>query len=103
VTDDAPHSAPVLPRGPWSAAHPIRLLATTGAIPNDALVVSNDLPTDIRSSLLRWALNLRSGTRGQELCSELFGADSFRVSAPTHFDPLRHLVNEARVRLLEKP
>jgi phosphonate transport system substrate-binding protein len=92
---------PPLPRGPWTtegaSPPPLRLLATTGAIPNDALVVSSSLPADLRLSLLRWVLNLGAG-RAQQLCAELFGADAFQVSSPAHFDPLRRLVSVARSR-----
>jgi ABC-type phosphate/phosphonate transport system substrate-binding protein len=75
----------------------LRILATTGAIPNDALVVSNRLAADVRLALVRWILAI-SGSRAQALSGELFGADAFRVASPTHFEPLRRLVAMARMR-----
>jgi phosphonate transport system substrate-binding protein len=93
---------PPLPRGPWSAAvgapPPLRILATTGAIPNDAIVASARLPTDTRLAVLRWVLAPR-GSRAQEICLDLFGAEGFRTSQATHFDPLRRLVAIAETRM----
>jgi phosphonate transport system substrate-binding protein len=91
--------APPLPRGSWTKEGapqpPLRVLAMTGAIPNDALVVATSVPSELRLSLLRWLLNLGPG-RALQLCGELFGADAFQVSSPAHFDPLRRLVARSR-------
>ncbi len=111
-SDSGPHAvpsptfSPSLPQGPWTTsstgALPVRILATTGAIPNDALVASNRMPTEARLALTRWVLAL-SGSRAQKLSADLFGAESFRVAEPAHFEPLRRLVAVARTRSIRPP
>ena len=88
--------------GPWTSAlganiaPTLAVLATTGAIPNDAIVVSNDLPAEVRGSVLRWLMSPHVG-RSQVLCRELFDADVFRVASESHFAPLRRMLATARV------
>ncbi len=94
----APSSA--LPLGAWSGPDgkttlPLRLLAATGPIPNDALVVSSQLSVDTRSRLLRWFLDLRD-ERVKKFCGDLFGASAFRVAAPEHFAALQQMMWAAR-------
>ena len=89
-----------LPMGPWSgpdgkAKPPLRLLAATGPIPNDALIVSSQLRVDMRSRLLRWFLDLRD-ERAKRYSSDLFGASAFRVAAPEHFAALQQMLRAAR-------
>jgi phosphonate transport system substrate-binding protein len=90
------------PPGPsfWSGADgkmnpSLRVLAASAAIPNDAIVVSSDLPVDVRSRLLRWFLDLREPA-SKRLCGELFGANGFRVAAPEHFSALQQMMRAAR-------
>jgi ABC-type phosphate/phosphonate transport system substrate-binding protein len=89
-----------LPSGSWSGPDgktnlPLRLLAVSGPIPNDAIIVSTALPVDVRTQLLRWFLDLK-GARAQKLCLELFGAGGFRVAAPEHFAALQQMMQVAR-------
>ena len=89
-----------LPMGPWSgpdgkAKPPLRLLAATGPIPNDALIVSSQLRVDMRSRLLRWFLDLRDD-RAKRYSNDLFGASAFRVAAPEHFAALQQMLRAAR-------
>jgi len=94
-----PPPAP-LPPGAWSGSDgksnlPLRLLAVSGPIPNDAIIVSSALPVDVRTQLLRWFLDLKH-PRAQKLCTELFGAGGFRVAAPEHFAALQQMMQVAR-------
>jgi phosphonate transport system substrate-binding protein len=85
--------------GSWTGATevPLEVLATSGSIPNDAIVVSTTLPSDVRSQLLRWLISMRSPS-AKRLCADLFSADSFRVASTAHFEPLRRIVLAARAR-----
>jgi phosphonate transport system substrate-binding protein len=74
---------------------PLRVLAATGPIPNDAIVVSSQLSVDLRSRLLRWFLDLREG-RATRFCADLFGAGAFRVAATEHFTALQQMMWAAR-------
>jgi phosphonate transport system substrate-binding protein len=87
------------PHGPWvgASAVPIAVLATSGAIPNDAIVVSTGVSVDVRAKLLRWLLELRT-PQAKKLCADLFAADSFRVAAKEHYEPLRRMLLAAEVR-----
>jgi phosphate/phosphite/phosphonate ABC transporter binding protein len=73
----------------------VRLLAATGPIPNDAIIVSSQLPVEMRSKLLRWFLDLRD-ERARKFCVDLFGAGAFRVAAPEHFAALQQMMRAAR-------
>jgi ABC-type phosphate/phosphonate transport system substrate-binding protein len=89
-----------LPPGAWSGSGgktslPLRMLATSAPIPNDAIIVSTALPVDLRTRLLRWFLDLKSA-RAQKLCLDLFGAGGFRVAAPEHFAALQQMMQVAR-------
>lgn len=88
-------------RGPWMdddgrSLRPIDVLATFGPIPNDALVGSNELSAPARSSIARFLLD--PPPRVRDLFSRLLGASDFRVPAPAHYDPLRHMMRTARAR-----
>jgi ABC-type phosphate/phosphonate transport system substrate-binding protein len=73
----------------------VRLLAATGPIPNDAVIVSSQLPVEMRSKLLRWFLDLKD-ERAKKFCGDLFGAGAFRVAAPEHFLALQQMMRAAR-------
>jgi phosphate/phosphite/phosphonate ABC transporter binding protein len=88
------------PQGPWSKvarAADIIVVATTGTIPNDTVLLSRSLEPELRSKILRWLLDLRS-PRARALSAELFGADSFRVGSPAHYEPLKRILIAARAR-----
>jgi phosphonate transport system substrate-binding protein len=87
------------PHGPWASASavPIAVLATSGTIPNDAIVVSTSVSVDVRAKLLRWLLELRT-PQAKKLCADLFAADAFRVAAKEHYEPLRRMLLAAQVR-----
>jgi len=88
-------------KGAWTAATktPLEVVAMTGAIPNDAIVASVAVPTDVRSKLLRWFMDLPS-PEAKRLSALLFGADGFRMVAKEHFDPLRTILSAAKGSLL---
>ncbi len=99
VMPAAPFATP-LPHGAWSGSDgktqlPLRLLAATGPIPNDAIVASAQLPVDMRSRLLRWFLDLKD-ERAKKHCADLFGASSFRVAAQEHFAALQQMMWAAK-------
>jgi phosphonate transport system substrate-binding protein len=83
-------------RGAWGDAA-VRVVTTSGAIPNDAIVVSRAAAPEVRSKLLRWLLNLRTA-RAKSLCQDLFGAEAFRIATREHFEPLRRILIAARAR-----
>jgi phosphonate transport system substrate-binding protein len=72
----------------------VDVLATPGPIPNDAIVVSNQLPIEARQALLRWLLALDA--RGKELFGELVRAEGFRTAQPSHFEALRRLLEQSK-------
>lgn len=75
---------------------PIEVLATTSAIPNDAIVASSQVQAATRSGLTRWLLSLDG--RARELFEMVVGSGDFRVPAPDHYDMLRHALRAARAR-----
>jgi phosphonate transport system substrate-binding protein len=85
--------------GGWTTADgrplkPLRVLATAGPIPNDAMVAANVFDEDIRRRLLQW---LRAPSdRAKAIFFELLRAEGFRPAQPAHFEPLRKLLEEAR-------
>lgn len=78
------------------ALHPVETIATTGPIPNDAIVASTKLPLPARASIRRWLLQLDQ--RGKELFQLLLRAQEFRTFPDGHFDPLKHTIRVARAR-----
>jgi phosphate/phosphite/phosphonate ABC transporter binding protein len=92
---ESPSTAGALTSLDGTSAGPLRLLAASAPIPNDALVVSAELPIDMRSKLLRWFLDLKN-ERARKLCFDLLGAGGFRVAAPEHFAALHQMVRAAR-------
>jgi phosphonate transport system substrate-binding protein len=79
-----------------SGARAVKMIASAGPIPNDAIVGSAKLPLHLRGSLTRWLLHLSA--REQELFHRLLRSAEFRVFAPAHFDPLKHMIRAARSR-----
>jgi phosphonate transport system substrate-binding protein len=72
----------------------VRVLATAGPIPNDAMVASSALDEATRQRVLQW---LRApDDRAKALFFELLRADGFRPAQSSHFEPLRKLLEEAR-------
>jgi ABC-type phosphate/phosphonate transport system substrate-binding protein len=82
-------------------ARAVELIATTGAIPNDAIVGSAKLPLPVRAAITRFLIDL--SPRGKQLFDQLLQASEFRVSRPGHFEPLKHMVRVARVRGVSIP
>jgi phosphonate transport system substrate-binding protein len=83
----------------WTSAsgaeRPLDALMVTGAIPNDALVLSTRLPAELRARLTRWLL-VDIPARARQLTLELMGASHFRAAQPGHFAPLRRILTAAR-------
>jgi phosphonate transport system substrate-binding protein len=85
--------------GAWTTADgrpvkPVRVLATAGPIPNDAMLASSALDDEMRKRVLAW---LRApGERAKQLFFELLRAEGFRPAQPSHYEPLRKLLEEAR-------
>jgi phosphonate transport system substrate-binding protein len=75
----------------------LRVLAASGPIPNDALVVSSEMPIEMRSKLLRFFLDFRTEDV-RKLCLSLFGAGGFRVASPEHFAALQQMMRSARAQ-----
>ncbi len=80
---------------------PVDVLATFGPIPNDAVAAATKLPADVRARVTRFFLELES--RERALLNDLVHATTFRVCAPAHFEPLRHIIRAARARGYNEP
>jgi phosphonate transport system substrate-binding protein len=76
------------------AERPLGALTVTGAIPNDALVLSPRLPPELRARITRWLL-VDMPQRARQLTMELMGAPHFRSAQPGHFAPLRRILTAA--------
>jgi phosphonate transport system substrate-binding protein len=79
-----------------SNARPVDMISSAGPIPNDAIVGSTKLPLPTRAGLTRWLLEL--DPRAKTLFQQLLRATEFRVLAPAHYEPLKHIVRTARAR-----
>jgi phosphonate transport system substrate-binding protein len=95
-----PRTKRILTAG-WTAAdgqtlRPVDLVTTAGPIPNDAIVAAARLPSSVKTALTRWLLNLDE--RSKAILTELFHVKAFKLSTPTHFEPLRHMLRAARAR-----
>jgi ABC-type phosphate/phosphonate transport system substrate-binding protein len=79
---------------PAGAERPLGALTITGAIPNDALVLSPRLPPELCARITRWLL-VDMPPRARALTLELMGASHFRAAQPGHFAPLRRILTAA--------
>lgn len=82
-------------QGAWtspdgSSSRPVEVLTTLGPIPNDGLVVSDRMPREAQTSLLRFLLAPDPRTR--ELFKLTMRAESFHAATPAHYAHLRRLV-----------
>jgi phosphate/phosphite/phosphonate ABC transporter binding protein len=87
-------------RGGWTDpdgtnARPIRVLATFGPIPNDAMAVSTTLPDSVREALRRAAVDATSTPTLKSAIRHLFGAESLAPVAEETYAELRGLVAKA--------
>ncbi len=76
------------------AERPLDALTITGAIPNDALVLSPRLAPEVRAKLTRWLL-VDMPERARQLTLDLMGASQFRLAQAGHFAPLRRILTAA--------
>jgi phosphonate transport system substrate-binding protein len=86
--------------GAWTdtegaSLRPVKVLATIGPIPNDAIVASMDLSPMARLNVKKWLLDLDGPARA--LFGQLLSADAFRLSDEQHFAPVRAMVARAKV------
>ena len=87
-------------RGGWtdpdgSNARPIKVLATFGPIPNDAMAVSTALAGEVRDALSRAAIYSTATPALRASLRHLFGADSLAPIAEAAYSELRALVSRA--------
>jgi phosphonate transport system substrate-binding protein len=87
-------------RGGWTDPdgtnpRPIRVLATFGPIPNDAMAASTALDGSVREALTRAALSLSSTPTLKSALRHLFGAESLAPVAEDTYAELRGLVAKA--------
>jgi len=75
---------------------PVEVLCTSGPIPNDALVISAAVPSEVKAALLRWLTTLDSKAR--EVFGALVRAERFRAATPAHYAPLRRILASAKAR-----
>ncbi|MBI2389345.1 MAG: PhnD/SsuA/transferrin family substrate-binding protein [Deltaproteobacteria bacterium] len=87
-------------RGGWtdpdgSNARPIKVLATFGPIPNDAMAASTALAPEVRDALARAAISSSSSPSLRAALRHLFGAEALAPVAEDTFSELRGLVARA--------
>ncbi len=87
-------------RGGWtdpdgSNARPIRVLATFGPIPNDAMAASTALAHEVRDALTRAAIHATATPTLRAAPRHLFGAESLAAVADETYGELRGLVAKA--------
>lgn len=70
----------------------VRILLSTGPIPSDVIMISSELPEDQVALISAALTNL-----GQPIRS-LMNAEAFEPPAPGHFDELRRMITQARLR-----
>ncbi len=73
---------------------PLDALTITGAIPNDALVLSPALTANQRAKIQRWFI-MDMPARARQLTLDLMGASEFRAGSLSHFAPLRRMLAAA--------
>jgi len=84
-----------------AAPDAVRVLATAGPIPSDAIVVSTKLPSEILEALPA-ALQRLARTVPEDL-RHLLRADGLQAPPAGHFDELRRLMREASTRSGSRP
>lgn len=72
---------------------PVEVLWTSSPIPNDALVISAAVPTEVKAALLRWLTAL--DPKAREVFGALVRAERFRAATPAHYAPLRRMLTKA--------
>ncbi|GAC1352123.1 MAG: phosphate/phosphite/phosphonate ABC transporter substrate-binding protein [Polyangiales bacterium] len=87
-------------RGGWtdpdgSNPRPIKVIATFGPIPNDAMAASTALASDVSDALARAAIGCTATPPLRAALRHLFGADSLSPIAPNAYADLRALMDRA--------
>lgn len=87
-------------RGGWtdpdgSNPKPIKVLATFGPIPNDAMAVSTGLAPEVRDALARAAVSASAKPSLRAALRHLFGAEALAPTADDTYSELRALVSRA--------
>ncbi len=78
-------------------ARPVRALTTIGPIPNDVIVASSRLPSELQHRVLRWFLDPPSA-RAKQLIADIVRADVSRSVVASHFEPLRRMMAASAAR-----
>ncbi len=76
-------------------ARSIRVLATFGQVPPDALAVRRDMHPDLRERLSRAFRALTTTPKDRHLVSDVFGADNFQLPHRSTYEALRKVVFDA--------
>lgn len=76
-------------------ARSIRVLATFGQVPPDAIVVRRDMTVDLRDRISRALRALTTTPKDRHLVSDVFGADNFQVPHRSTYEALRKVVFDA--------
>jgi phosphonate transport system substrate-binding protein len=87
-------------RGGWtdpdgSNPRPIKVLATFGPIPNDAMACSTALPAEVTNALRRAAIGSTQTPALKSALRHLFGAEALAEVAESAYGELRNLVGKA--------
>ncbi len=76
-------------------ARSIRVLATFGQVPPDAIVVRRDMNPDLRDRISRAFRALTSAPKDRHLIADVFGAENFHVPHRSTYEALRKIVFDA--------
>jgi ABC-type phosphate/phosphonate transport system substrate-binding protein len=83
--------------GDGKAVHPVEVLATIGPVPNDAIMAASSLDSVLRARILRWFLD-PPVARAKQLLADLVRAESCLAVTPSHYEPLRRLMQQSAAR-----
>jgi phosphate/phosphite/phosphonate ABC transporter binding protein len=78
------------------AGRRVEVVATMGPIPNDAIVASPSLEPELQARILRWFLD--PAPRAKQILAELVRAESCLAVTPSHYEPLRRLMQQSAAR-----
>ena len=77
--------------------HPIEVIASIGPVPNDAIMAGSWIEPELRARILRWFLD-PPVARARKLLADLVCAESCLAVTPSHYEPLRRLMQQSAAR-----
>ena len=88
--------------GPWTRtpglSSSVRVLATFGEVPPDAIAARQDLDRKTRDAIVRGLLEMAHNEQDRKLLTDVFGAEELEVPRRSFYEPLRARVLDAYQR-----